>query len=98
MFKYEEENDLESNVIVAYMDRKHEIILDILRLLKELGFPSDELEKYVNKHGIGQVSKITHTETSTKSKRGQNASFKQASSTNNEMVAPSGGKGSNQQS
>ena len=54
MFRYEEEHDLESNVIVAYMDRKHEIIIDILRLLKDLGFPSDELELYVKKHGIGK--------------------------------------------
>ena len=54
MFRYEEDNDLDSNVIVCYMDRKHDIMLDILRLLKELGLPHDELEKYVEKHGIGK--------------------------------------------
>ena len=66
MFRYEEDNELDSNVIVAYMDRKHEIILDILRLLKELGLPYDELEKYVEKHGIGKFQKLVVKETKAK--------------------------------
>ena len=66
MSKYEEDNDLESHVIVEYMDRKHEITLDILRLLKDLGFPSHELETYTKVHGIGQVMKST---TDSKSKK-----------------------------
>ena len=53
MYRFEEENDLSSDLIVAYIDRKHEITLDILRLLKELGLPHNELEIYVKKHGIG---------------------------------------------
>ena len=40
------------------MDRKHEIILDIFRLLKELGLPSTELETYIKSHGIGQVAML----------------------------------------
>lgn len=69
MYRYEEEHDLTEDLIVAYIDRKHEITLDILRLLKELGLPSAELEKYVKNHGLGQVKKLTTTDT--KPKRGK---------------------------
>lgn len=59
MSLYEENNDLTTEVIVAYMERKHEIIIDIARLLKELGLPSTELDTYIKVHGIGNIPKIT---------------------------------------
>ena len=66
MSLYEENNDLTTEVIVAYMERKHEIIIDIARLLQELGLPSIELDSYIKVHGIGNAPKII-TESSIKS-------------------------------
>ena len=42
-YRYEEANGLDMELIVEYMNKKHECILDILRLLKELGMPFYEL-------------------------------------------------------
>jgi len=49
---YEEDNDIDDDKIVEYVDRKHACIRDILRLLKELGLPTKELMAYAKENSI----------------------------------------------
>ena len=50
--KYEQDNDIDDDKIVEYVDRRHDCIRDILRLLKMLGLPTKELMAYAKENGI----------------------------------------------
>ena len=52
-YRYEEANELDYSLIMEYMTKKHECILDICRLLKELGMPYVELQEFCEEKGIG---------------------------------------------
>ena len=43
---------MENHMIVEYMNRKYEVILDIQRLLLFLGMPTAYLTRYIKEHGI----------------------------------------------
>ena len=56
-FHYDQMNELGNEVIYDYMQRKHDCFLDILKLLKQLGFPYDNLQTYCEDMAIGQLPK-----------------------------------------
>ena len=53
---YEAENDMQEDF--ESMSRKRDCILDILRILKDLGFPSNDLQQYVTENNIRSAAEI----------------------------------------
>ena len=53
-YDYEDENGIGEDQIVDFMRLKHQVILEIFTILKELGLPFFKLQKYIEEYGIGQ--------------------------------------------
>ena len=49
---YEIEHGLNNDMVLEFIDRKNECILDIMRLLRELGLPSDNLNAFIRERNI----------------------------------------------
>ena len=58
---FEADNDLSEEAAEEYQARKRDCILDILRLIKELGFPSNNLQQYVTDNKIKAPGEILET-------------------------------------
>ena len=54
MFKYEEENVLDNEIIVEYMNRRKVTIIELFGILQELNLPTKELYEYMKEKGINK--------------------------------------------
>ena len=54
MFKYEEENVLDNEIIVEYMNRRKVTIIELFGMLQELNLPTKELYEYMKEKGINK--------------------------------------------
>lgn len=50
---------MDASIIMEYIERKHECILGILELLKNLGLPSAKLQAYIKEHNLDKPTTAT---------------------------------------